>query len=278
MTRNITLVLMAFLLILAGCSIPPKAPDLGGIYNNLAQHEDPYRNPVILIPGLLGSKLVDPDSDTIVWGAFGTDTLNPNKPEGARMFGLPMQPGKNLHELKDRVKPAGTLDRVVVNVGGYPVEQNTYAHTLGVLGIGGYRDEQLHEAGMVDWGKDHFTCFQFAYDWRRDLVKSAKRLDRLIKEKKRYVEEQIALRFGIKEHDVKFDIVAHSMGGLVARYYLRYGAQDLPPDGSLPDITWDGHRYIDNLIMVGTPNAGSIQALEVLVEGFKPAVLLPRYP
>jgi hypothetical protein len=30
--------------------------------------------------------------------------------------------------------------------------------------------------------------------------------------------------------------------------------------------------------MVGTPNAGSIQALEVLVEGFKPALLLPRYP
>ncbi len=30
--------------------------------------------------------------------------------------------------------------------------------------------------------------------------------------------------------------------------------------------------------MVGTPNAGSIQALNVLVEGFKPAVLLPRYP
>ncbi|MGD9199755.1 MAG: hypothetical protein PVH97_15790, partial [Desulfobacterales bacterium] len=105
-------------------------------------------------------------------------TLNPNKPEGARLFGLPMQPGKNLYELKDRVTPAGTLDRVVVNFGGYPVEQNTYAYILGVLGIGGYRDEQLHEAGLVHWGDEHFTCFQFAYDWRRGLVESAKRLDR----------------------------------------------------------------------------------------------------
>ncbi|MGD8677085.1 MAG: hypothetical protein PVG81_14885, partial [Desulfobacterales bacterium] len=240
MNRDLTLGLMAFVLILAGCSSPSKAPDLGGIYNNLAQHEDPYRNPIILIPGLLGSKLVDPDSEIIVWGAFGTGTLNPNKPEGARLFGLPMQPGKNLHELKDRVKPAGTLDRVVVNLGGYPVEQNTYAHILGVLGVGGYRDQQLQEAGMVDWGNDHFTCFQFAYDWRRDLVESAKRLDLFIKEKKRYVQDQIAQRFGIKDRDVRFDIVAHSMGGLVARYYLRYGAQDLPPDGSLPEPTWAG--------------------------------------
>ncbi len=266
------------ILTVMGCSSPAKVPDLGGIYNDLAQHEDPYRNPVILIPGLLGSKLVEPGSDTIVWGAFGTGTLNPNQPEGARLFGLPMQPAKTLHELEDSVKPAGTLDKVVVNFGGYPVEQNTYAYILGVLGIGGYRDEQLHEAGLVDWGNDHFTCFQFAYDWRRDLVESAKHLDRYIKEKKRYVEEQISLRFGIKEHDVKFDIVAHSMGGLVARYYLRYGAQDLTPDGSLPELTWAGARYVQNLIMVGTPNAGSIQALKVLVEGFKPAVLLPRYP
>jgi pimeloyl-ACP methyl ester carboxylesterase len=92
------------------------------------------------------------------------------------------------------------------------------------------------------------------------------------------VQEQIAIRFGIKDHDVKFDIVAHSMGGLVARYYLRYGARDLPPDGSLPEPTWAGARNVDNLIMVGTPNAGSIQALQVLIEGYKPAVLLPRYP
>ncbi len=277
--RNIAaLTCITAILTVIGCSAPAKAPDLGGIYNDLARHEDPYRNPVILIPGLLGSKLVEPHSDTIVWGEFGTGTLNPNKPEGARLFSLPMQPGKNLYELKDRVKPAGTLDRVVVNFGGYPVEQNTYAYILGVLGIGGYRDEQLHEAGLIDWGNDHFTCFQFDYDWRRDLVESAKRLDQFIKEKKRYVQDQIAQRFGLKDHDVKFDIVAHSMGGLVARYYLRYGVQDLPSNGSPPELTWAGARYVDNLIMVGTPNAGSIQALKVLVDGFKPAVLLPRYP
>jgi hypothetical protein len=31
--------------------LAPKNTGPGGIYNNLAQHEDPYRNPIILIPG-----------------------------------------------------------------------------------------------------------------------------------------------------------------------------------------------------------------------------------
>ncbi|MGD8991118.1 MAG: hypothetical protein PVI00_06630 [Desulfobacterales bacterium] len=55
------------------------------------------------------------------------------------------------------MKPAGTLDRVVVNFGDYPIEQNTTAYIPGVLGVGGYRDQQLHEAGMVDWGQDQST-------------------------------------------------------------------------------------------------------------------------
>ena len=55
--------LMVLVPLMGGCSAPSKAPNLGGIYNHLAQHEDPYRNPVILTPGLLGFKLVDPDSE-----------------------------------------------------------------------------------------------------------------------------------------------------------------------------------------------------------------------
>ena len=33
--------------------------------------------------------------------------------------------------------------------------------------------------------------------------------------------EETEKRFGIKLDEVKFDIVTHSMGGLVARYYVR---------------------------------------------------------
>ena len=113
---------------------------------------------------------------------------------------------------------------------------------------------------------------------RFKIVESATELHGFIKEKRKYVRGEIEKRFGIKDYDVKFDIVAHSMGGLVARYYLRYGVQDLPEDESLPKLTWGGSRYVEHLVMIGTPNAGSISTMLALVKGYRPAPLLPRYP
>ncbi len=271
-------IILLTILATTACSAPPRAPNLGGLYNELAQNEDPRRNPVILIPGILGSKLVDRPSGVIVWGTFGFGNANPNSAEGARLVALPMARAKKLSELHDNVIPTETLDKVVISFGGYPLVLNTYAYILGVLGVGGYRDQQQAEQGVVDWGDHHFTCFQFAYDWRRDIVESAIKLDGFIKEKKQYVEQELERRFGITDHDVKFDIIAHSMGGLVARYYLRYGARDLPADGSLPQITWAGSRHVSNVVMVGTPNGGAMDAMLKLIEGYHPALLLPNYP
>jgi pimeloyl-ACP methyl ester carboxylesterase len=148
---------------------------------------------------------------------------------------------------------------------------------LSTLGAAGYRDQELGEAGAVNYGKRHYTCFQYDYDWRRDIVESAGRLHAFILDKRAYVQAEMEKRYGIRNYDVKFDIVAHSMGGLVARYYLRYGTADLPADGSLPPLTWAGARYIDNLVMIATPNAGSVDALRFLIEGKKFAPLVPSY-
>ncbi|PQJ27960.1 lipase family alpha/beta hydrolase [Rubritalea profundi] len=93
--------------------------------------------------------------------------------------------------------------------------------------------------------------------------------------------------FGKERGEIKFDIVVHSMGGLIARYYLlRYGDQSLPKDGSPPNLNWAGAKNVNRLIMVGTPNAGSVLAFEDLVHGkhFAPkwlraigAVSIPSY-
>jgi pimeloyl-ACP methyl ester carboxylesterase len=92
------------------------------------------------------------------------------------------------------------------------------------------------------------------------------------------VKRQHRKRFGVSDSDVQFDIVAHSMGGLIARYYLRYGDAGLPSDGSLPELTWAGAENVDGLILVGTPNAGASTSLRRLVEGKDFPLWLPDYP
>ncbi|MFN7953207.1 MAG: hypothetical protein U0610_15905 [bacterium] len=262
---------------LAGCTPRPEPPDLSRLYSRVAEFEYPERNPVIVIPGILGSKLVDGDTGTVVWGAFGGGAADPETPDGARLVALPMAEGAALPTLVDSVRSAGALDRVKVDLFGWPVELSAYAQILATLGIGGYRDQTLGESGAIHYGRDHFTCFQFDYDWRRDNVENARRLDTFIREKRAYVQREIEKRFGVTDQDVHFDIIAHSMGGLVTRYFLRYGTQDLPADGSLPESSWAGARYVDKAVLIGTPNAGSIEALHQLVEGADFGPLVPEY-
>ncbi len=279
MTIRATVIsLSAVTILLVACGLTPQTPDLGGLYSSLAQQESPERNPVILIPGLLGSKLVERDSRDVVWGAFDLTSVDPNSNTGARQAALPMQLGVELGQLRDNLVSGGALDRVVVYLMGYPLVQQAYSQLLSVLGVGGYRDEALAQAGAVDWGEDHFTCFQFDYDWRRDIAESAAGLDRFIREKRAYVQQEFEKRYGLKNYNVKFDIVAHSMGSLVGRYYLRYGTVRLPADGSLPPVTWAGAPYVEKLVMIGPPNAGSIDSLVTLVDGYNPSVFLPTYP
>jgi len=71
-------------LLFINCAAKSKAPDFSIIYNRAAQYQDEKRNPVILIPGILGSKLVDSESGRLVSGAFAGGYANPQKSDGAR--------------------------------------------------------------------------------------------------------------------------------------------------------------------------------------------------
>jgi hypothetical protein len=262
----------------AGCTTGLRAPDLRGLYNRSARQHDVGRNPVIVIPGILGSRLRDEASDRIVWGAFAGNYANPTRADGARLLALPMHEGASLAELRDGIVADQVLDRVRVSLLRLPLEQQAYFQLLATLGAGGYRDQNLGLAGAIHYGDDHFTCFQFPYDWRRDNVENARRLHEFILEKRAYVRGELERRYGMRDADVRFDVVAHSMGGLVTRYYLLYGPRDLPPDDEPPAPTWEGTRYVERAILVGTPNSGSAEALLNLVNGRGFSWLLPEFP
>lgn len=77
-----------FLVVLGLVCLPRRSAfqpvqNLGNLYNKLAQQEDPSRNPVIVIFGILGSRLEVGSTGEVVWGAFGSEAVDPMTAEGA---------------------------------------------------------------------------------------------------------------------------------------------------------------------------------------------------
>lgn len=263
---------------MAGCTTTlQERTNLKRLYDKSAQYHKPDRNPVIVIPGILGSRLVDDDTGMTVWGAFRKDYANPKSDEGARLIAVPLSadPAK-ASQYQTNIRPDGVLERLDVDLAGIPISIQAYAGILSTLGAGGYRDQTLG-LNSIDYGTDHFTCFQFDYDWRQDIPSNAARLKAFIDEKRKEVQESYAKDYGIENADVEFDIVAHSMGAILSRYFARFGATDLSPLGDTP-ITWAGTKDLDRLILVAPPNAGSLEAMDQLINGFNTGrPVLPYY-
>ena len=268
---------LALALAAQACSGPAAIPDLAELYEQAAQDHESWRNPIVVVPGILGSRLVDDETGRVVWGAFLGGYADPRTPDGARLVALPMAEGAPLAELTDTVRSDGALDSLDFSVLGLPYPLMAYAHILAALGVGGYRDEQLGLANAIDYGSDHYTCFQFDYDWRRDLTENARLFGEFLEQRRAYVREETRLRYGVELDEVKFDVVAHSMGGLLVRWYLRYGTSGLPADGSDPELSWAGAEMLERVILVGPPNAGSLSALLDMRAGSKIAPFTPRY-
>ena len=291
-------VCLVLLLAIFGCTSPrSKLPYIRELYREAALIE--ARNPVVVIHGALGSRLMNRKTGKIVWGAFTNEAIDPETASGARDFALALErpgPATDYDNAKALVYAAGPLGALRLSLFFSTISVNVYASILQSLGIGGYSDPLLLDPYSPAYAEDHFTCFSFFYDWRRDNVENAIQLGRFLEKKRKDIDKtakrRIArLRKSATAQDLehakeledwlargyRFDIVAHSMGGLIARYFLRFGAKDLPEDGSTPTITWAGAEQIDRLVLVGVPNLGSMDAFRKLLRGYQPAVILPKY-
>ena len=261
-----------------GLTTKEPIPELGKIYEPTVKLANSIRNPVIVVPGMMGSRLVQTSENRTVWGVFDSRSIDPDVAADVRLIACPID-GTDLDKFDDGVNATGVLDSMEIDFAGLSIDLGAYLNILRTLGVGGYRDEELGLAGAIDYGDEHYTCFQFPYDWRRDNAENARKLNEFLLKKKAYVEAQWKRKYGI-DQTAKFDIVAHSMGGLLTRYFLRYGDQGpvSGDDGTTLDLNWAGCEHVDRVILIAPPNNGSAKSLTSAHEGFKFSPLVKSFP
>lgn len=230
-------VLMALALLLSACA-GRQGPDLATLYARAAATPAPA--PIIVIPGLMASSLIDRDSGEELWPGPLSRLAFSDHARLAR-FGLAW-------ELDDPIE-AGALIR---ELGGVDL----YGELLNTLeGAGRFEPGTLGRPPPPEARRRYYTL---AYDWRQPNIVAVRQLHALI--------EQIRLDFG--DPNLRVDIIAHSNGGLIANYYLRFGPQDVL-EMAQPQLWAEGSRRVRRLAMLGTPNLGSVVSLQRLHHGYR---------
>lgn len=227
--------------------------------------------PVIVIPGIVGSEL-SMISGEVVWGKATSLRANNFK----KLDLLPADSSPVELEPTDALRTVPLLFGTI-NVGVYSEIINFLQGETSIF------DSAAQKEIVGDYTEDH-NLFVFPYDWRRSNFANAVLLNRFIREKIPTGED--------------FDVVAHSMGGLLTRAFLSDKRPEdscidtnfdssLPSDqatavcyaayGSLGESGWDGVRNGDRFseadrlhtfIEIATPHRGSVNVASTLVDGW----------
>ncbi|HUS17956.1 MAG TPA: hypothetical protein VM536_23410 [Chloroflexia bacterium] len=182
---------------------------------------------LVIVPGIMGSRLRSRTSGEVAWIDLSHLPANPLAWDGwvQSFIGRLAYPNPDL-------EPDGIMDEVVF----VPpwAKQEAYGRLLRALEGMGYRaDPAQHESADLN-------VHTFAYDWRQDNRISARQLGEAI----------TAWR---AQHDgAPAWILAHSMGGLVSRWYIeKEGGKD----------------HVGRLFLLASPWDGSPKSLQVLQTG-----------
>ena len=204
----------------------------------------PLDDLIVVVPGILGSRLARRLQDggiEEVWGTgFGSLVKNLGT-FGSRVKDLAIPEGADPAAPGDGILATGLISDVAV----LP-NFNAITGYDGLIGRLRSRIAQRHD-----------QVIGFPYDWRLSNRTSGAALARFLEA------EVIAWRQRSGKQSAKAILIAHSMGGLVARWCIECE---------------DGHLWASRLITIGTPFKGAAKALEALASGVRfPPWVGPRF-
>lgn len=193
----------------------------------------------MVLPGVLGSELCDRDG-SLIWTTSPTALLHGMLTGGAAIKRLQLPP-----DIGDGPAPDGVVARTLMP--DFHVLGHLWTVSVGYDGLLSWFRSNFETVEADPADPDRVVNFvPFPYDWRLSNRHNAQVLRNAL--------DPILERYREKSGhpEAKFIFVAHSMGGLVARYFV--------------DVL-GGRDRTRAIVTLGTPHRGALNALEQLVNG-----------
>ncbi|NQT07334.1 MAG: hypothetical protein HQ575_07330 [Candidatus Omnitrophica bacterium] len=246
-------ILLSAVIFIQGCAVLPFKRDFSKIFSTYLPRVDD--NPVIIVPGIIGSRLVNTETGKMLWGSLRLkQILFLSERDG---IALPIE-SEILSENRDSIASKGIIDMYELPTG--IIQFNVYIELLEMFEEIGYR------LGDIKNPKPEDNLYIFDYDWRRDNVETAGILDETI--------ENLKAKRG--RPNEKFTLICHSMGGLIGRYYARYGGKDVLSQAPNFKVTCAGSKNLKRLILLSVPSLGSLPIFQFLHKGLD--LTIAEYP
>ncbi len=202
----------------------------------------PMKDIIIILPGILGSVLQKDGKD--LWNVSGQAIFQVLTNLGKVVHDLKLsQDNPEAESLGDGIRATSLIQDTHLipgfwKIDGYTKTARLITDNFDITPGDIYNDPDDRAANF----------YQFPYDWRRDNRANARILKKLIDKRLKCWRETSGAA------DAKVILMAHSMGGLVSRYYLE---------------VLEGWRDSRALFTFGTPYRGSLQAVNFLANGYK---------
>ncbi len=210
-------------------------------------NKTPMRDMIVILPGIMGSVLQKDGTD--LWNVSRQAFWQVVRSFGNRLQDLRLEgDDPSGGDIGDGIKPTRLItdSYMIPAFGGFGKLVDGYNRTSELITK---NFDSITKGNIYNDPEEKAANFyHFPYDWRRDNRANANILKKLLdKRLKRWQESSV-------NNNAKVILLAHSMGGLISRYYLE---------------VLGGWQDCKALFTFGTPYRGSVNAINILANGFK---------